>query len=286
VNRGRPAAVALVLLALAGCRAPAPSFTTWASLGERPVEAAPVEVEAMPPAGAVPWAGTVSHHLLTDALLDRWFAELARHRSVSVFYVLSPSHWGLSTLPFSLTDGTWHVPGGDVESDRPRAEALARTLGVAFEPSVFEGEHGISTLMPYLSRHFPRARVVAMAYRGEPPLDQPMALKLAQALEPAFARKERSGNFLLISTDFAHHGDEAGTAIKDERSRRFFAAPSLDTWIFAGCDNRPGIYALARLARPATRCSILYHADSLELSGRDPTDITSYFFTYFWEEES
>jgi MEMO1 family protein len=237
----------------------------------------------MPPAGAVPWAGTVSHHLLTDALLERWFAELARRRGVSVFYVLSPSHWGLSSLPWSLTDGTWHVPGGDVESDRPRAAALARRLGVPFEHSVFEGEHGISTLMPYIARHFPGAKVVAMAYRGEPPLDQPMALRLARALAPAFARKGRSGNFLLISTDFAHHGDAAGTSLKDGRSRRFFAAPSLDTWIFAGCDNRPGIYALARMAGPATRCSVLHHTDSLKLSGRDPDDITSYFFTWFWE---
>lgn len=88
-----------------------------------------------------------------------------------------------------------------------------------------------------------------------------------------------------MSADFAHHGDAAGTAVKDERSRRFFDAPSLDTWIFAGCDNRPAIYVLAYLAGPATVSSVLYHADSLGLSGLGRDDITTYFFTYFWDRQ-
>ena len=88
-----------------------------------------------------------------------------------------------------------------------------------------------------------------------------------------------------MSADFAHHGDAEGTAIKDERTGRFFAAPSLDTWICAGCDNRPGMYVLAFLSGPATHSTVLYHADSLSLSGQGRDDITSYFFTFFWDRE-
>lgn len=269
-------------LALAGCPREARRYSTWASLGERPVETEPLPVESLPPAGARPWAGTVSHHLLADAQIDRWFSELAARRRVEVFYVLSPSHWGLSTQVYSLTDGSWRVPGGLVQSDRGRARALAARLGVELEPRVFDPEHGVSTLAPYIARHFPGARIVAIAYRGSPPLDQPMAERLARALAPAFSGEGRGGNFLLVSTDFSHHGDPRQTAARDARSRAFFDAPSLSTWILAGCDNRPGIYVLARLLGSKPRASVLYHCDSFALSGRGREDITSYFFSYFW----
>jgi MEMO1 family protein len=290
-RRPRVAAVALAAAAswaaLTGCR-PAPrEYSTWASLGEEPAKAALPEPEALPPQGAVPWAGTVSHHLLADGLIDRWFAELASRRKVETFYVLTPSHWNLVPMGCAVTDGRWRVAGGFVESDRAKAAALARTLGAArgeaLEPAVFDGEHGASTLMPYIARHFPRARVVAVAYRGEPPLDQPMAESLARALAPAFSNNGKAHSFLLVSADFAHHGDREGTAVKDARTRRFFEAPSTGTWISAGCDNRPGIYAIARLAGSGARAAVLFHSDSLALSGRDPGDITSYFFSFLWD---
>jgi len=281
----RPAwLVVLLVLLLGGCRAEVRRFSTWATLGQKPGKVAPVEIESPPPAHAFPWAGTVSHHLLADNLIDRWFAELAKRRAVHLFYILSPSHWGLSTLRYSLTDGSWHVPGGYVESDRPDVSALAKALGIPLESAIFEGEHGVSTLMPYIARYFPKAKVIAIAYRGEPPLDEPMAHKLALAIAPAFDKEGKKTNFLLISTDFAHHGNEKGTELKDVRTRKFFANPSSDTWIFAGCDNRPGIYVLAYVLGSATRCSILYHSNSLRLSGQGATNITSYFFTFFWDQ--
>lgn len=281
---GRAGAAAAVLAcAILGCSGKVRSYETWESQGETLVPTHPVSVELIPPVGAFPWAGTVSHHLLAAPLIDRWFAELAKRRSVEVFYVLSPSHWGLSTEAFSLTDGSWRVKGGSVESDRPGVAELARSLGVTPEPSVFDPEHGVSTLAPFIARYFPRARIVAVAYQGEPPVDQPKAKKLLRALGPAFTVEGKKRNFLLVSTDFSHHGDEASTAETDKRTRRFFDNPSWDTWLFAGCDNRPGIYALAGLLDSGTRCGVLYHSDSLALSGQGSTDITSYYFTFFWE---
>lgn len=281
----RPWAAALAAcgaLVLSGCQREARLYSTWASLGERPVETRPIPLEALPPEGERPWAGTVSHHLLAAAQIDRWFSELAARRRVEVFYVLSPSHYGLSTQVYSLTDGSWRVPGGLVRSDGAAARALAARLGVGLEPRVFDPEHGVSTLVPYIARYFPGARIVAIAYRGAPPLDQPMAERLCRALEPAFSRAGRERNFLLVSTDFSHHGDPSQTAARDARSRAFFDSPSLSTWIFAGCDNRPGIYVLARLLGPGPRASVLCHSDSFALSGRGGDDITSYFFSYFW----
>lgn len=267
---------------LASCSREIRLYSTWDSLGQNPGKTNQTVVEALPPIRARPWGGTVSHHLLANTQIDRWFAELSSRRTVSCFYILSPSHWGLSTQMYSITDGSWRIKGELVESDRPRARALAKTLDVKLEPSVFDPEHGISTLIPYIAKYFPKAKVVAIAYRGEPPLDQPMAERLFTNLQPAFSDKESGNNFLLISTDFSHHGDIVSTETKDERSREFFTKPSLSTWIVVGCDNRPGIYILSRFLDSTSKSTVLFNCNSFQLTGQDSDDITSYFFTYFW----
>lgn len=280
--RHRLAIAACGILLLAGCSSGVRLYSTWASLGEKPMRTRPVPAEILPPAGARPWGGTVSHHLLADAQIEAWFSELAARRKIELFYILSPSHWGLSTQDYSITDGSWRVPGGLVASDRARARALAKELGVQLEPRVFDPEHGVSALVPYIAKHFPGARIVAIAYRGEAPVNQPKAERLASALAPRLSGSAGDKSFLLVSTDFSHHGDAVQTRAKDERSRLFFESPSAATWILAGCDNRPGIYVLASLLGPETRCAVLYHCDSYMLSGRGADDITSYFFSYFW----
>ena len=145
----------------------------------------------------------------------------------------------------------------------------------------FAYEHGISTLVPYIERHFPEAELVAICYRGEPPVSLPMADRLADALAPWFRGTAGEENFLLISADFAHHGTVEGTMLKDKRTRRFFDNPGMGTWDLAGCDNRPGIYAVASLGGTSQRSVVLYHSDSYRLSGQAEDDITSYFFAWF-----
>ncbi len=267
---------------LVNCTREARLYSTWDSLGQKPGKTISVNAGELPPAGAQPWGGTVSHHLLADVQIDRWFYELSIRRPVSRFYILSPSHWGLSTQTFSITDGSWRTRYALVHSDRVRARALARQLGAALEPSVFDPEHGVSSLIPYIARYFPKATVVAIAYRGEPPLDQPMAEHLFRILSPAFTEVSRKENFLVVSTDFSHHGDLQSTRAKDARSAMFFKDPSFSTGILVACDNRPGIYVLSKFLEPASKASVLFHCESSQLTGEDSDDITSYFFSYFW----
>ncbi|QQO11330.1 AmmeMemoRadiSam system protein B [Breznakiella homolactica] len=258
-------------------------FHTWESLGDLPGKTASAPVLHRPPQDAVPWAGTVSHHILADRLIDAWFRELAARRTVSVFFILSPSHWGLSTERFSLTAGSWRTGSGDVRSNGTIVRDVSRKLDVSGDDRVFAYEHGVSTLMPYIARYFPEAEAVCIAYTGDAPLNQPMAEKLTAALSPYFSEKSKDDFFLLISTDFSHHGGRETTAANDAKTEHFFAEPSARSWYAVVCDNVPGIYVLARLLPPRTRSCILYHTDSYRLSGEQEDDITSYFFSYFWE---
>lgn len=256
---------------------------TWDLLEEQipPVIFSP-QLEALPPKNSFVWAGTVSHHLLADKQIDRWFSEIADRRKIETFFIICPSHYGLSSYEWSLDNCCWETKKGMVYTDEKIESQIAQALGVSYDSQVFPVEHGVNALIPYISRYFPKAKVCVIAVHGEPPLNQKNAQKLADALAPYFTENGKQKNFLLISTDFAHHGDYEGTEFKDNRSRQFFNNPTNSTWIFCGCDNRPGIYVLSRFLTPETKNAVLYHTNSFELSGLDGNDITSYFFSLFY----
>lgn len=279
------AAEILVLASLTACTHK-PIIETWASRGEQKPNVQKTTPIAYPPQNTFVWAGTVSHHLLTDPLISDWFAQLASRRTVDTFFILSPSHWHLSTQTWSLGDCTWKCGHGKTITTNTKIERqLAHDLNVTYDMQVFPEEHGINTLIPYIAQYFPQAKVVIIALHGEPPLNQSDAEQLQKALAPYFTPEQKQQNFLLISTDFAHHGNFEGTQFKDTRTKEFFKSPSQTSWIFCGCDNRPGIYCLAHFLTTETHCSILYHTNSFALSGHDENDITSYFFTFFYDKK-
>ena len=81
-------------------------------------------------------------------------------------------------------------------TERKTEAALAKALGVSYDTQVFPLEHGITTLIPYIERYFPNARVAAVAVGGEPPVNQSNAEKLTSALAPYFTRRNSKHNFL------------------------------------------------------------------------------------------
>lgn len=225
------------------------------------------------------WGGTVSHHGLADEYIDRFFCKIKKKRSVKTFFIICPSHFGLSTYDYSLDDFTWKCENGNkVFSDTNKVLQIADKLGVGLDKHVFYPEHGVSTLVPYISKYFPNAKIVAIAVKGEPPVDVDYAQRLYDVLCPYFEGRARKENFLVISTDFSHHDNLKETLRKDSSSKKYFETPDLKNWFLCGCDNRPGIYVLSKFANDDTKVVHLEYTNAYEICG-ESEDITSYFFS-------
>ena len=231
---------------------------------------------------ARPWGGVVSHHLLVGKHIDDFFAHIKTERDVETFFIICPSHYGLSVQPWSVADCSWKV-GSDsyVETNLEKSQAVLESLNVPFDPQVFPIEHGASALMPYIKRYFPLANVVVVAVNGEPPVNSLYNRSLADAILPFFGENDKEKNFLLISSDFSHHGNVEKTKEKDSRSEIFLSEVDPDKWVFCSCDNRPGMYLLSRVMSDKTESRILCHTNSYEFTGEGEDDITSYFFVLF-----
>ena len=259
-----------------------PLYHTWSSLGEMrygdPLHPQPLEI---PPEGFFPWAGISSHHILAHEYLDGWFSRLAQMRQPGRFYILCPSHYGISIEPYSLTDGSWESGFGRLESDRNKARELAALLEVDLDPDVFLVEHGASALMPYIKKYFPEAQVVVIAYEYSGPMNIPEVRRLADVLAKEFDQEGKRENFLLLSVDFSHGGNSEETHARDYRSQQYLRNTGAASWHMVNCDMLPGIYILDLLGKKNLESSILYHTNSWEISNQDEDDITSYFFVYF-----
>ena len=252
-----------------------------------------IEQEESLSPNATPFAGIVSHHLLAHTQIDAWFAELARQRQdISTFLVLSPSHWNLSTGFFSVTFGSWVVSGGASATDGAQQlvgtdfeieNKLKEALDARIDDAAFASEHGVSTLAPYIKKYFPQAKISAVIYSGEPPLNQPLAEDLCNAVSSCLnlAEPQKDGVFLLVSSDFSHHQNPETTKKRDARSRLFLENPQKESWLLAVCDNRPAMYLLDKLLPEDAQTAILYNTNSYELCHKDPDDTTSYFFCFF-----
>ncbi len=233
--------------------------------------------------GGFPVGGIASHHLLAHAWIDAWFAALARSRTVETFFIVSPRHFGQSGGVASMSLRSFAVSGGLVEVDAAAARRVAERLGASFDDTAFTYEHGVSTFAPFIARHFPAARVVPIAVDGEPPVDLAVARALSEALLPEFRGGAERRAFLLVSSDFSHHGTEADADRRDAVSRRFVERPSAETWFLAGCDNRPGMFVLGALADElGAEGRALWRTTALDIAPEhvDPRDVTSYFFSF------
>lgn len=234
------------------------------------------------PEEAFPWTGTVSHHLLAGEYIDSFFQIISARRKVEYFFIISPSHHNLSKYSWSIADITWESKIGLVHTDKKIVNFISKKLGVPKEEEVFTYEHGINCLIPFIKKYFPEAKIVPIAVNGEPPLNQYDSEKLYQCLKEYFTPENRKKNFLLISTDFSHHGNPEETEFKDRRSLEFFNKPKASSYIYCGCDNRPGIYILSHLLDDKSKVKIIYHTDSFKISGQQQDDITSYYFSLFY----
>lgn len=236
------------------------------------------------PDNAVPWGGVVSHHALSGKLIDEFFSRLSKKRAINTFILLSPDHFRASQDFVSVTNGSWNTPFGLVESDCALTEKLAADFGVAYNHRPFYDEHGVATLMPFIKKYFPNAKVAAIVYEVFDHYSGVTVKKYAECIKKNF--QPESENFLLISSDFTHGADLQTTLAQEARSARFFSAPLSVSWQNVTCDNMPAIYTFSRIATARTNVTTLYKTNCLFLAPSDanPNDITSYFFSYFWEK--
>lgn len=105
---------------------------------------------------------TVPHHILAADLMARGFWAAAGNTYDRVI-ILAPDHFNKSRRPLATTLRDFETVLGTAENDRAATGALLAD-GELFEDSaLFEKEHGVAALLPFVEHFFPDAKIVPIA---------------------------------------------------------------------------------------------------------------------------
>ncbi len=202
VRIGSAILVACLLLAAAPSRSQTsqvtePPFASMYSDAGLFLDAIRAEEPAVKP--HAPLTGiTVPHHLLAADLIARGFWA-ASAGDVDRVIILSPDHFHKAQHPLATTLRGICTPLGCVDADRAAVAMLLATPDLYETSGLFDHEHGIAALLPFVRHFFPKAVIVPIAI--SPESHRADWDKAIATLIPLLGPK----TLVVQSTDFSHY---------------------------------------------------------------------------------
>lgn len=220
---------ATLLIAAAGTRAGAasppcpppgedyPPFYQDAELFETAIE----KVAGQEPSNAKLSGVTVPHHLLADRLVALGLKAASGFRYKRVV-ILSPDHFRRSAKPFATTAHGFRTVLGRVGADTEAVGRLLAASDLVEDSCLFDRDHGVRALLPFVRHYFPEALVVPVA----------ISIKTQRAdwdaLAAALAPLVDDDTLVLESTDFSHYLPQHAARLRDQQTLNVIASGSLD----------------------------------------------------------
>jgi AmmeMemoRadiSam system protein B len=105
---------------------------------------------------------SVPHHLLAADLMARGFWAAVGNPYDRII-ILSPDHFNRSRRPLATTTRDFDTVFGLLENDRAASGALLEAGDLFEDSDLFEKEHGIAALLPFVKHFFADAKIVPIA---------------------------------------------------------------------------------------------------------------------------
>jgi hypothetical protein len=223
-----------------------------------------------------PVAGIVNHHALAMDIQARFFKSLKQtNPNIGLFIIISPDHFtageAISTHEFSYL--TYH---GTVKT----IALPNNNIYKAKSKIVFENEHGVGSLIPFLAREFPNAEIMPVYIRPEATKKQ--LDDLANTLKDLMDENV----FILISSDMSHYLNDAEARKNDLKTIEWLAT---NNWIKLSSvnddftDSAKSFLVVSGLfdkMKINPNFVLLDYAVSTDYGG-DPQDTTSYITGFY-----
>jgi poly-gamma-glutamate synthesis protein (capsule biosynthesis protein) len=226
-------------------------------------------------------AGVVNHHVLAVDVLERFAKGMRAARpDAKRIIILSPDHFHAGRSAVSTHVRPYQTPLGRVEVDREAVAYLAQHSVVIDNGPMFEQEHGVGALIPFLHRSFADMQIVPVAIRGE--TDDATLVNLAHTLEPLLDRQA----VIVVSADMSHYLTEDVALKNDVQTLKWLQA--LDAQAFDAAtddfvDNGSSFVVLSHIFEQRDQkltFTLLDHTISSRYAGS--RDNTTSYLTGVW----
>ena len=142
---------------------------------------------------------TVPHHLLAKDLLAETFQKISTNKYKTII-LLSPDHFNRGTTPFSTTAKSFETVFGAPETDKNLVQKILNENDLLTESDLFNREHGIHAVTPFIKHHFPNATLIPIAIRIDSTREE-----LDSLYKTLIQNIHTSSTLIVQSTDFSHY---------------------------------------------------------------------------------
>lgn len=229
-----------------------------------------------------PVAGIVNHHVLAADLIAQLLDTVKRARpTIKRFIIIAPDHYRSGRFDISATTRSYHFGTQIMRTDAALIHELAKKNIVHIEnDEMFEREHGIGAIIPFILSSFPKAKIIPIT------ISSSAKKSSIDKIKNALKNIDDGETFFLVSSDMSHYLSVTTARRNDVHTEKWLA--NLDVAKLGAAsddfmDNGRGMQALALFLKQKNqnpRFTRIGHAVSSEYGG-SPEYTTSYI-TGLW----
>lgn len=217
----------------------------------------------------------VPHHLLaSDIVAD--IMKRASGRNIELIAIIGPNHENIGTNKVATVKARWQTPLGYVESDQEMVDRFASEFNIKSDPEVFQNEHSMGAIMPFVNYYFTDARVLPIVF------DSYAGYEEVERVEKWLSENLEENSLLITSIDFSHYLSKDEADQKDLETRNLIEKRDINTVLkLSNTENVDSPVSLAvsilYAQKHDLKSEILFNANSFDYLIIKPVETTSYF---------
>jgi len=216
---------------------------------------------------------------LAASLIAQQFA-LAADPAVTRVFLLTQNNWDAGSSPIITSKYKWRTPLGSLEPDTYAVRSLVKTGLVQVEESIFDKEHGITGVIPYIAFAFPNAVVVPLVIRDDTS-DEAIDLLVEHLNEL------KNANTVIVGTiDMSHYLPKPIADAHDRHTRETIESLAYSSLSRLDIDTAPTLRAILKLAELDGEEAFVKTgaANSADIVGDNTLTSTTGYITGYFEK--
>jgi MEMO1 family protein len=220
----------------------------------------------------------VPHHLLAAELIAGPFMHVSG-RKISTVVVIGPNHENKGRDHISSALASWQTPYGSLEENKGLVKKLINDFLMNADEKIFENEHSIGAMAPYIKYYFPEAKLVPIILTSNSNISD------AEKISRWLTENLNNDALVVLSSDFSHYLEKSDAEKKDLLTKELIEKRSISKIAQLGNDNVDCPIGLAMILMYAEKknlkTEITGHLNSYDLTPEKPAETTSYYAISF-----
>lgn len=185
--------------------------------------------------------GAIVPHHLTAGYMPATLFDYLKNQNPSTIVIVGPNHFSRGTSNIITSDRDWKTPFGNIDADHNIIHVICDLSSVATEESVIKEEHSIYSLVAFVSKSLPDAKIVPLILKNNIKTDE--MDELIAMLEQELPKD----TVFVSSIDFSHYQPAQVSAFHDELSKSVIKNFDFERLSKLEIDSTPSLYVLLKL---------------------------------------